>query len=123
MESSVSLRSNIEAIRAYTHRHSELLLAHHFLYDLRLAAPSDKVDFVVMGINPGEPPWIWSKGLAPTEETSEHDYHAAMGYDRKSSKWYKDVNFFCGTTNVVQAECFFWSSRNVKQLEERFGPL
>lgn len=115
----MDLRNEIEEIRKYTQQHPELLKSHHFLYDLKLS-PENTECFIVMGINPGESRENWNLSTTPTEETSLYDFLHAT---RASIRWTKVMRKFMDTENIVQSELFFWSSVNMKQLEERYGPL
>lgn len=117
------LRTNIQRIREYTQEHKELSGAHHFLYDLHLGERVASTDFVVMGINPGETPYDWKVAPKPTEETSEYDFHAKHGRSPNSLRWLNNIKYFLSTTNVVMTECFFWSSRNGRDFQKRYGKL
>lgn len=116
------MKSTIERIRKYTQENSELLAAHHFLFDLRLNPAG--VDYCVMGINPGETDDEKSGCPGPTEETSLFDFHAQYGRGPSSTRWLANINFFLNTDRVVLGEYFFWSSANAEaEFAERFGPL
>ena len=117
------IRANIQKIREYTQQHKELREAHHFLYGLPLNESYSHIDFVVMGVNPDETPRDWKIESTPTEVTSEHDFRAKHGSGSSRRRWQRNVNYFLGTTNVVLTECFFWSSRNVKEFHKRYGTL
>ncbi|TCS13289.1 hypothetical protein [Caulobacter sp. BK020] len=116
------LTANIERIAAYTAEHAELLAAHHFLYDLR-QPPSGTPRFVVMGVNPGETPYDWKISPKPTEETSRFDFHVALGGGRSAIRWSKAAKYFLDDSDYVLAELFFWSSRDSRAFNERFGRL
>lgn len=116
------LRKNIAELREYTAKHDALLQAHHFLYDLR--HPRDaRPEFLVLGVNPGETARDWETAPAPTEETSEHDFHTASGSGRSSIRWANAAAYFLDGAPYVLSELFFWSSSDSRQFEERFGPI
>jgi hypothetical protein len=116
-------KKHIEKIEAYTRANSKLLKAHHFLYDLRLNQAAKRADFVVMGINPGETKQDWDITKRPAQETSEYDFHTGHERSRSSARWIRLCKEILGTENVVLAELFFWSSKNITCLEKRFGFL
>lgn len=116
------LSDNIKKIAAYTARHPELRSAHHFLYDLRVP-PAGRPKFVVMGINPGESANDWQLSATPTEETSRHDFHHVAEKTGSARRWANLANYYLDGADHVLAEVFFWSSRNMRQFEERFGSL
>lgn len=116
------LSAEIQAISEYTSKHSELLSAHHFLYDLRLN-PADDGSLIVMGINPGESDHDWELERGPTQETSMYDFHEENGHKRESIKWHKKIDEYLSTDNIVLGELFFWSSKNMKQFKARYGSL
>jgi hypothetical protein len=116
------IKTNIQCIRDYTLSNADLReRAHHFLYDKRYSN-ADQIQFVVMGINPGEPtrdPNI--RGDIPLEETSQSDF-LKDGIETRAAKRYRRIcTFICGTTNVALTEALFWSSFNVQELENRYG--
>jgi len=115
------LIENIKRIREYTENNPELKRSHHFTYDL--PANDKPVEFVVMGINPGEPKWDWDHCQGPTEETRLFDFQEKFGRSPASKRWYKKVDFYLSGRGAVMTECFFWSSKDVDTLEELYGPL
>lgn len=119
------LDSNIEAIRQYRDQHDVLRQAHHFLYDLPLDKQAGRPEVVVMGINPGETQFDRDSCPGPTEETWQHDFHAAskLGRSRGSKRWRDNMKFFADGRPVIQTELFFWSSNSQSEFRERFGPL
>lgn len=117
------LSAEIEAIGDYTRRHSELMRAHHFLFDLRAPAGS-RPNLVVMGVNPGEADEDWRLCPGPTEETSRFDFHVVHGGGRDHIRWVREAKTFLAGEAYVQTELFFWSSKKTDDaFTERFGPL
>jgi hypothetical protein len=121
------IKQNIRKIREYTALHRELWAAHHFLYDSRINRECATIEFIVMGINPGETDEIWEKapkkGDMPLEETSDFDFHDEYGRDDSGKQWFKKIELFLRTTNVSLTECFFWSSSDMNQFRTRYGKL
>ena len=114
----------IENIIKYSEKNSELKKAHHFLFNLPIPnADMNKIEFVVMGMNPGEANSVWEiidKGMQ--QETHLSDFHESYGKGREKVPWTKKTITMCGTKNVVQTEAFFWSSKNIGEaFEDRFG--
>lgn len=64
------IKENIQLIRRYTQQYQELRKAHHFLYDKRLGNPAGPIEFISMGINPGEPASIGNTILRPKKQAS-----------------------------------------------------
>ena len=119
---SAKLQANIERIAAYTAEHPELRRAHHWLYDLR-SPPDGKPEFVIMGINPGETERDWKLSPEPTEETSRHDFHHRAEKAGSALRWATLASYYLDGADHVLAEIFLWSSRDMKEFTERFGPL
>lgn len=116
------LSAEIKEIEAYTAKHASLQQAHHWLFDLK--SPPDSIpEVALVGINPGEWPGDWEICPHPTEETSRFDFHDAYGNGRAAIPWTQLCNRYLGNRPFVQTELFFWSSSNLKQLEERYGRL
>lgn len=116
------MKQQIEEIRRYTAKHSELSAAHHFLFDIRLSP--ENIDYIVMGINPGETDADFSAHQGPTEETSLYDFHTDEQRSDSSSQWLAKIKFYLETDRVLLAEYFFWSSQNAgRKFVDRFGPL
>ena len=122
-----TIARNLNRIREYTRKNPSLMKAHHFIYDLRLNPLGNKVDFIVMGINPGEADddhkVAPKPGDMPLEETSESDFHNRIGLTPGARRWRRLAKEIPGSDDIVLAECFFWSSANLVQLVERYGPL
>lgn len=116
------LTAELVEIAAYTAEHEELQQAHHWLFDLK-SSPDSIPEVAIVGLNPGEWYRDWEICPTPTEESSRYDFHEVHGEGRASLPWTRLCNFFVGGRPFVQTELFFWSSRNSKQLEERYGPL
>lgn len=121
------IQQNIRRIREYTAEHPELQQAHHFLYDKRYCSKEQPVQYVVMGVNPGETSPDWEQWPAsrgtPTEESSEFSFHAHGEPSRSAKAWRARVTNILGTDAVVLAEAFFWSSKDRSELEKRYGRL
>lgn len=111
----------IRRIREYTCQHPELQRAHHFVFDIQLSDASD-IDFMIVGLNPGEQPknWELTEGK-PSEETSQYNFFDNRKLSRSAARWRTNAIFFCGTDRVVLSDFFFWSSKNMVQFAERFG--
>lgn len=123
----VGIQKNIDLIRQRTKSFSELQQAHHFVYDKQYNPSADKIKFVLMGINPGETAedWLaWPRDRGtPTEETSAFDFHAASYSSRSANRWRECCLKILGTLDVTLAEAFYWSSKDVADLEARYGKL
>lgn len=120
-----AIRCNIKKIRQYTQRNASLRRhAHHFLYDKRYSN-SERIDYIVMGINPGEPTTEKNKRTKkmPLEETSLFDFIKEGVESRPAKRWRKNCQSICGTDKIALTEALFWSSLNVKRLQERYGRL
>ena len=121
-----TIAENLRRIRQYTRSNPRLLQAHHFCYDLRLNPRVAQIDYVIMGIN-GETDD--DRNLAPKasdmplEETSECDFHNGTGLTSAARRWRRLAREIPETDRIVLAECFFWSSGNLAELKERYGPL
>lgn len=115
----------VSRIIEYTEANPVLGQAHHFLFNLPLPeCDLDAVQFVVMGINPGEAPDDWLLINEPMQqETHLADFHEQYGNGRAAVPWTDWVLRMCGTNNVVQSEAFFWSSRSTRpeHFLDRFG--
>ena len=118
----MDLKANIERIAAYTAAHESLSVAHHFLYDLRRPA-NGKPEYVVMGVNPGETARDWRLSPTPTEETSRFDFHGDTALKGSAARWSSLTDRFLGGADYVLAELFLWSSRDMTQFRQRFGPI
>jgi hypothetical protein len=113
---------NIEAIRAFTANDPVLREhAHHFLYDKRYSDASS-IKFVVMGINPGEPPKDPNRRSdLPLEETSLYDFLKEGIETQAAKKWKDKCEFICGTLDIALTEALLWSSVDVNALQSRYG--
>lgn len=119
------IHSNIEQIVEYQNQHPELLQAHHFLYDKRYSN-AEKCRYVLMGINPGEGPSDWAEWPvhgAPAEETSRFDFQTQRAENRSARRWRKTCEAMLNTLDISLTEMFFWSSKNVAELADRYGSL
>lgn len=76
-----------------------------------------------MGVNPGETPGDWALSRTPTEETSRFDFHEELGPGRSSIRWTSSARYFLGGADYVLTELFFWSSKDSREFEARFGKL
>ena len=108
----------LKRIREYRDRFEELSSAHHFCFDLPINRMSEKVDAMVLGINPADPKQVLVAG--PTEETFEYDYQEVAGREFGSRRWFDHAVTFCGTSNVILSEFFFWSCLT-GQFEESYA--
>jgi hypothetical protein len=121
------ISENISSIKQRMQDQRELQQAHHFVYDKRYNQESNTIKYILMGINPGETPndwltWPRQKGT-PTEETSAFDFHEVSGSSRSAMRWKNTCKAILGTLDVALAEAFFWSSKDVAELESRYGKL
>jgi hypothetical protein len=116
-----ALTDTVVEIRSYRQQNPELLQSHHFLFDL--PAIEGQVEYVVMGINPGEPKSDWDRCPEPTEETRLYDWQEHFGRSQASKKWLAKVRRFVGNRPTTLTECFLWSSKDVAHLVERYGPI
>lgn len=117
------MQDNIQEIDLYGKSSERLKLCHHFLYDLPLIKSSCDRNIVLMGFNPGETLKDWeSTKFERTEETSRYDFLNVQGL-RKNNLWTRRVHEILFGHNVIQTELFFWSSPNVKTLEQRIPDL
>ena len=117
------LEKNIRELRKYTNEHQELKEAHHFTYDLSLNKETNNIEYLVMGMNPGEQPrYSWDIFDGPTEETNLYDFFVDVGYSRTETDWSRRCINFLGTNEINIGNFFFWSSRNTDNFfKERFG--
>jgi hypothetical protein len=118
------LKTLHDEILAYTKAHDDLSESHHWLFDL---PPFKDEPFnpkhIVFGINPGE----GKDRLCPTqtEETRFFDFHEEYGGQgsREKLKWTKKLFDILETRRIIQTELIFWSTKTVRVLNEKFGPL
>jgi hypothetical protein len=115
------IRKNIKLIRNYSKANPDLSQAHHFLYDKRYSN-ADNIIFIVMGINPGEPPKDTQiRETQLFEETSVFDFLKNERATRSAKRWKDKCGRVCGTLDIALTEAFFWSSHTVAQLHQRWG--
>ncbi len=123
MNKKLLISSNIQKIKEYSRINSDIWEnAHHFLYDKRYSN-SEVIHYVVMGINPGEPGrevTAYPRVNELLEETSEYDYLADDTKSKPATKWRNSCRRACGTLDIALTEAFFWSSKGVKELNERW---
>lgn len=122
---SLVLLSNIEAIEAHQNKFPELKQAHHYVYDKRYSS-APRARFMLMGINPGEGPSDsadWPVNGDPAEETSRFDFQTQRKENGSAKRWRSLCNEILGTLDVALTEMFFWSSKDVNELEQRYGKL
>lgn len=117
-------RECIEEIVRYTRSHPELMQAHHFLFDLPVNENNQVIEYIVIGINPGESKK--DKKIIPNtvhEETSRYDFRKVNGVrPNNSRRWFDLSEEYCGSKKVILSEVFLWSSRNTSDaFEERYG--
>lgn len=120
----INLSRNIDEIISYSKNNPPLDAAHHILYNLpHPDADLDQIEFVVMGMNPGESKQdlIAAPGTLH-EETHRADFHEKFRDGRRAVSWTSKMKEMCGTSNLIQTEAFFWSSNNTSDaFEKRFG--
>ncbi len=76
-----------------------------------------------MGINPGEPgneKITYPRVNDLLEEASEYDYLANDKKSKPATRWKNRCGRACGTLDIASTEAFFWSSKDVKKLSERW---
>ncbi|WP_458760663.1 hypothetical protein ACSVBT_07695 [Afipia sp. TerB] len=114
----------IESIIQYTSGYQELQQAHHFLFDKRLDKNGGQVNFLIMGINPGETKHDWEvypkSGNLPLEETSRFNFQANKKSE-SADRWYRRCVDIMGTDQCAMTEAFFWTSYDLAQMKERYG--
>lgn len=122
MDATVRIGKNIAKIKQRMQEHPGLQEAHHFCYDHRLEFRSARVDYVVMGINPGETEEDKRRHQAPPpgEETSEADFHLPHPSPARI-RWFKNAEFYCHSRNIAFTNCFFWSSPKETDLRTRYS--
>lgn len=109
-------------VREYQQQHRELLKSHHFVVAVPLNKGADTFEYLVMGLNPGEQDGNWLAHSGPTEETVDYDWLDCIPRTDSSKRWRTKVEYFCGTTNVLQSDLFFWSTNNIgSAFVDRFG--
>lgn len=118
------IEKSIFDIRNYTKHNIDLHQSHHFLYDLPLNKNLCKVEYIVLGINPGETKLDFEYP-GPTEETSLFDFHDVANIPRSPSsiKWLELAEYYCNTPNAVLGEIFFWSAPDMKVTKDRYGDI
>lgn len=117
------LSALLREIREYGAVNKDLQQAHHFLFCKKNIRSKQSKNVVVMGFNPGETPKDWeSTNGNRSEETFEFDFHAEKR-TAASKKWMSNIDFFLPNHNVYLTEFFFWSSKNISELEERYGKI
>lgn len=115
------LKSLHDEILAYTKAHDDLSESHQWLFDL----PPFKDELfnpkhIVFAINPGES----EKPPTQTEETRFFDLHEENKRgSREKLAWTRAIARVITSRKIIQTELFFWSTKTVKVLEDRFGPL
>ncbi len=110
-------------IRSYRDNNADLQEAHHFIFCKPIIRNKNAKNLIVMGINPGETTAdrISTNGN-PSEETFEFDFHEG-NRSAASKKWMSNIDFFLPDHNIFLTELFFWSSKDVKHLTERYGKI
>lgn len=126
-----NLHRALEAIRSFPHKHPSLMKSHHFLFDLPMDSNTTRCEYIMMGINPGETDADWTHAPRsaaenyPIEASSSYDFRIARKIvkNRSAKNWDTRSKSVLGTSDIFYTELFFWSSRNQKELEKRFGAL
>lgn len=95
-------------IEIYSEKHPELKNARYHIFNKPLLkADINDIEFVVIGMNPGESKRVLKRLEKPVQE---------------ETSWMRKIRDFCGTDNVIQTEAFFWSSKNIKKdFKDRYG--
>lgn len=116
----------VQKIRKYTAENTELQQAHHFSFDVipPQSAPLSKADIVILGLNQaayakdGE---VRQRDEPMLEDTSLPSNFRNAGDLRSANRWYAEVERRIGTTpKTVLGELFFWSSKNEREMYERY---
>jgi hypothetical protein len=120
----MSIAESVQRIRDYTAAHSCLQLANHFAYDVPLNCSGRPVEVVVFAINQAEYEEDRAKrkpGCPLLDDTSISSFRDPNGLG-KAANWYSKVRSRIGhDRHAVLGELFFWSSRNFRELEDRYG--
>lgn len=117
------IKSLLDEIRAYDRANYDLQSAHHFLFAKSILRESSDSNVILMGFNPGETKndWLATNGER-SEETFEYDFHS-LNRSPAAKRWMSSVDYFLGSSNVYMTEFFLWSSKNILELVERYGPI
>jgi hypothetical protein len=116
-------------VREFTVRNARLCKSHHFVFDLPQFPDTNSCDYVVMGLNPGESSEETQQAsngtvsITAREQTSEHPLDSRATKTRSAKGWETRVKNFLDTSEVYATQLFFWSSSDLKHLEERYGNL
>lgn len=124
-----AVRSSLDEIvaRQNVPEFGELRRAHHFLFALPIPGfdhDKDEVDFIIMGINPGESEQSWSiVGGTGHEESFREDFHVKYGKSTKGREnWRRKIQQGVPKGNTILTELFFWSSSS-QDFKTRYGAL
>ena len=86
----------------------------------------DEVDcFAFLGINPGEErARLGKRHLSLRRKPERYDFQAGDKRSKSSRNWYRRAgNNHAHKRAFIFAEMFFWSSKNIRELEKRYGKL
>ena len=124
---SKDLEELLDDVRRYGSKHSELRAAHHFLFSLPhpCSLNTTQVDFLVMGINPGETAACRAiaKGEGNEESFLEDYQQRGSDYTPGRRRWFARVQRILPGAACVFSELFFWSTPSTSDLKKRYGPL
>jgi hypothetical protein len=116
-----------EEIVNYSKTNSSLWKCHHFLFDKPVFSQEvvTPIDYLVMGINPGETEscrvtYPKQPNSKPLEDSSRTNLNHLVN-EFSAIRWRNKCKDILGIeSNVVLSELFFWSTPNVKILKEIF---
>lgn len=115
----------LSMVREYDKLNPNVQTSHHFTFALpyvnNLNPNISKV--LLMGFNPGETEHDWKKTHGTRAEESFRVNFNDKNKSNSSNRWYSNIEFFLPNTDVLITEFIFWSSKTVKQLEERIGQI
>lgn len=128
-QSLAALGPALDAIvaRQTSPENADLRLAHHFLFALPIEGFNHEksIDFILMGINPGESPESCDiVGGTGHEESFRKDFHVAHNRStRGRDNWRRKLRQAIPNGNTILTELFFWSAKNEAEFKARFGPI
>lgn len=119
----------IDMIEKYTKKNSDLWRCHHYMFDKPLLDDElivDRLDYLVMGINPGETEQCRNKfpksdNKIPFEETSRRNDLLSDQKEISSLKWEKKCIDILGKSKIILGEMFFWSTPKERDIYQYFS--